>query len=92
LVATNETCSLYGILGGSTVLKSQATKLPQVVSLSSITLCAEAISIALQGNQKGYGPTDLDLKLRAGYRFSAIPPEGCRIENYVLLEVLADIV
>jgi hypothetical protein len=55
-------------------------------------LFTEAISIVLQGNQKGYSPTDLDLKLRAGYRFSAIPPEGYRIENYVLLEVLADIV
>jgi hypothetical protein len=39
-------------------------------------LFTEAISIVLQGNQKGYSPTDLDLKLRAGYRFSAIPPEG----------------
>jgi hypothetical protein len=58
---------------------------------STTTLCTTAFSLILENNRKGYSPTDLDLKLRVGYRFSATPLEGCRVDNHVLMEVLADI-
>jgi hypothetical protein len=58
---------------------------------STTTLCTTAFSLVLESNRKGYNPTDLDLKLRVGYRFSATPLEGCRVDNHVLMEVLADI-
>jgi hypothetical protein len=58
---------------------------------NTTTLCTTAFSLILESNRKGYSPTDLDLKLRVGYRFSATPLEGCRVDNHVLIGVLADI-
>lgn len=55
------------------------------------TLCSWAFALVLKGNLKGYNATDLDLKLRAGYRHGVTPTEGCRIDNKVLLDVLAEV-
>ncbi|KAF1938245.1 hypothetical protein EJ02DRAFT_29059 [Clathrospora elynae] len=55
------------------------------------TLCSAAFSLVLENNRKGYNAHDLDLKLRGGYRFSATPLEGCRVDNNTLLGVLAEI-
>jgi hypothetical protein len=55
------------------------------------SLCSWAFSLLLKNNIKGYSAADLDLKLRAGYRHGAAPTEGCRIDNKVLLNVLAEI-
>lgn len=56
------------------------------------TLCSWAFSLLLKSNLKGYSAADLDLKLRAGYRHGVTPTEGCRIDNKVLLNVLAEVV
>jgi hypothetical protein len=55
------------------------------------TLCSVAYSLVTISNRKGYNVSDLDIKLRAGYRYTATTFEGCRIENKVLLGVLAEI-
>lgn len=55
------------------------------------TLCSWAFSLVLKSNLKGYSAADLDLKLRTGYRHGLTPTEGCRINNKVLLNVLAEI-
>ncbi|KAH6637994.1 hypothetical protein C7974DRAFT_151878 [Boeremia exigua] len=55
------------------------------------TLCTWAFSLVLKSNLKGYSAADLDLKLRAGYKHGVTPTEGCRIDNKVLLNVLAEI-
>jgi hypothetical protein len=55
------------------------------------SLCSWAFSLVLRNNAKGYSATDLDLKLRAGYRFGALPTEGCRVDNRTLLKVLAEV-
>lgn len=55
------------------------------------SLCSWAFSLVLKNNSKGYSAADLDFKLRAGYRFGAVPTEGCRIDNKILLNVLAEI-
>ncbi|EOA85386.1 hypothetical protein ACJQWK_06862 [Exserohilum turcicum] len=58
---------------------------------STTTLCSWAFSLILKSNPKGYTAKDLDFRLRVRYRHGATPTEGCRIENKVLLNVLADI-
>lgn len=55
------------------------------------SLCSWAFSLVLKNNLKGYSAADLDLKLRAGYRHGATPIEGCRIDNKILLNVLAEV-
>lgn len=55
------------------------------------TLCSWAFSLVLKSNLKGYSAADLDFKLRAGYKHGVTPTEGCRIDNKVLLNVLAEI-
>ena len=55
------------------------------------SLCSWAFSLVLRNNAKGYSAADLDLKLRAGYKFGALPAEGCRIDNKILLKVLAEV-
>jgi hypothetical protein len=55
------------------------------------SLCSWAFSLVLKNNAKGYSAADLDLKLRAGYRFGATPTDGCRIDNKILLNVLAEV-
>lgn len=55
------------------------------------SLCSWAFSLVLKNNAKGYSAADLDLKLRAGYRFGAASTEGCRIDNKILLNVLAEV-
>lgn len=57
----------------------------------STTLCTTAFSLVLAQNPNGYSSEYLDKKLRAGYRLSTTPLEGCRVQNHVLLEVLAEI-
>jgi hypothetical protein len=54
------------------------------------TLCTTAFSLVLESNRKGNSAKELDLKLRVEYKFSAIPLNGCRVDNNVLFEVLAE--
>jgi hypothetical protein len=55
------------------------------------TLCSLAFSIVMNNNRKGYNATELDLKLRAGYRRGTGVSQDCRIENKILFSVLAEI-
>lgn len=55
------------------------------------TLCSWAFSLVLKSNSKNYNAEDLDRILREGYRCGATPLEGCRIDNKVLLNALAEI-
>lgn len=60
--------------------------------LQDTTLCAVAIQIVRHCNKKNLSMVELDAKLRHGYRNARSPLEGCRVTNWVLLSVLAEIV
>lgn len=57
----------------------------------STTLCSIALSLVMQHNKKRLTTTQLDDRLRVGYRGASNPAQGCRIQNNVLFSVLADI-
>lgn len=56
------------------------------------TLCTIAIQIVGLCNKKNIDILELDSKLRPGYRNVSAPLEGCRVDNRVLLSVLAEII
>ncbi|EAW20297.1 bZIP transcription factor [Aspergillus fischeri NRRL 181] len=60
--------------------------------LQDTTLCAVAIQIVRHCNKKDLSMMELDAKLRHGYRNARSPLEGCRVSNWVLLSVLAEII
>jgi len=91
LAHTNGGLSLLSpIQENSTDFSPASNGLPAQLS-GSTTLCTTAFSLVLAQNPDGHSSEYLDKKLRAGYRFSTSPLEGCRIQNHVLLEVLAEI-
>lgn len=55
------------------------------------SLCSWAFSLVIKNNVKGYSAADLYQKLCAGYQFGATPTEGCRVNNKILLGVLAEV-
>ena len=55
------------------------------------TLCSVAFTMVMTINRKGYNAEELDLKLRAGYSNGQTIFEGCRFNNKILLDVLAEI-
>jgi hypothetical protein len=57
----------------------------------STTLCTVAFQLVLKNNRKGYSAAELELKLQTGYQCGARRSEGCRVDNKVLFNVLADI-
>jgi arsenic resistance protein ArsH len=59
--------------------------------LHDTTLCAVAIQIVRRCNKKDLSMLELDDKLRHGYMIARSPLEGCRVNNWVLLTVLAEI-
>jgi hypothetical protein len=82
------------------MLDQSATEAPAADMLESIlpldntqdtTLCTLAISLVLKNNRKNYTATDLDLRLRAGYRCGFAASEGCRVDNKILFGLLAEI-
>ena len=80
----------------SPLQKTAADLLPALNGLlaqlsGSTALCTTAFSLVLAQNPNGHSLEYLDKKLRTGYRFSTSPLEGCRIQNHVLLEALAEI-
>ncbi|PKX91178.1 bZIP transcription factor [Aspergillus novofumigatus IBT 16806] len=60
--------------------------------LQDTTLCAVAIHLVRHCNKKALSMVELDAKLRHGYRNARSPLEGCRVTNWVLLSVLAEII
>lgn len=60
--------------------------------LQDTTLCTVAFRIVDLCNKKNVNVLELDSKLRCGYRNARTPLEGCRVDNWVLLSVLAEII
>jgi hypothetical protein len=86
-----ETPYLFGQPHDYSAINLSTSTTPLGLESSTTTLCTTAFSLVLESNRKGFSATDLDLKLRVGYRFSAMPLEGCRVDDHVLLDVLAQI-
>ena len=61
------------------------------MSSDNTTLCSLAFSLIMNNNRKGYDVAEIDLRLRAGYRYGSAPSDGCRVDNKILFSVLADI-
>jgi hypothetical protein len=87
---STEASDIFEPLNHRPAIETSNTTLPTSDS-NTTTLCTVAFSLVLESNRKGYSATDLDLKLRAGYRFSTTPLEGCRVDNHVFMDVLAQI-
>ena len=64
---------------------------PNTEIVDSTTLCSVAFSMIMKNNRKGYNASELDLKLRTGYRNCSMWSDGCRVENKTLFNVLAEI-
>jgi hypothetical protein len=90
-ISTKEHVEASDIVGSSEDYHQSNSPTPPRSEASTTTLCTTAFSLVLGSNRKDYSAADLDAKLRMGYRFSATPLEGCRVDNHVLLEVLAEI-
>lgn len=60
--------------------------------LQDTTLCTVAFQIVDLCNKKNVNVLELDSKLRCGYRNAKTPLEGCRVDNWVLLSVLSEII
>lgn len=54
-------------------------------------LCSMAYGLIMQYNRKGYDDLQLNIKLCKGFKKGRTPLEGCRVENKVLVSVLAEI-
>lgn len=99
-ISTSGTNSLAAVVPSETVEQSHVDTTMANTSSDNVTLkdisettslCSWAFSLVLRNNAKGYSAADLDLKLRAGYKFDNLPAEGCRVDNRTLLEVLAEV-
>jgi hypothetical protein len=55
------------------------------------TACSIALSMIVQHNKRGLSTTELDSRLKAGYRSAEVSNEDCCILNKVLFSVLAEI-
>lgn len=55
------------------------------------TACSIALSMVIQHNKRGLSTTELESRLKAGYRSAEVSNEDCRILNKVLFSVLAEI-
>ncbi|KAB8265717.1 hypothetical protein BDV32DRAFT_144236 [Aspergillus pseudonomiae] len=55
------------------------------------TVCAVALELVMNCNTKNLSITELDMRLRCGYRSAQFQWEGCRVDNQVLFAVLAEV-
>ncbi|KAL5356940.1 hypothetical protein BJX96DRAFT_143647 [Aspergillus floccosus] len=55
------------------------------------TVCAVALELVMSCNTKNLSISELDMRLRCGYRSARFQWEGCRVDNRVLFAVLAEI-
>ncbi|GAB1191843.1 hypothetical protein APSETT444_001026 [Aspergillus pseudonomiae] len=55
------------------------------------TVCAVALELVMNCNTKNLSITELDMRLRCGYRSARFQWEGCRVDNQVLFAVLAEV-
>tara|TARA_R110002003_G_scaffold1193_6_gene22772 strand:- start:1225 stop:1653 length:429 start_codon:yes stop_codon:yes gene_type:complete len=83
--------SLVQLAGDTLSTEVSSNTIPAEDVSDTTTLCSAAFSLVLKNNLKGYSAADLDLKLQVGYRCGAAPSEGCRVDNKILINVLAEI-
>ncbi|KNG87092.1 hypothetical protein ANOM_005285 [Aspergillus nomiae NRRL 13137] len=55
------------------------------------TVCAVALELVMNCNTKNLSISELDMRLRCGYRSARFQWEGCRVDNQVLFAVLAEV-
>ncbi|KOC14696.1 hypothetical protein AFLA70_334g001021 [Aspergillus flavus AF70] len=55
------------------------------------TVCAVALELVMSCNTKNLSISELDMRLRCGYRSARFQWEGCRVDNQVLFAVLAEV-
>ncbi|KAE8140797.1 hypothetical protein BDV38DRAFT_279768 [Aspergillus pseudotamarii] len=55
------------------------------------TVCAVALELVMNYNTKNLSISELDMRLRCGYRSARFQWEGCRVDNQVLFAVLAEV-
>jgi hypothetical protein len=91
LQTDSQATSLIQLAGDITRTEANSSTMPAEDVSDTTTLCSLAFSLVLKNNLKGYSAADLDLKLRVGYICGATPSEGCRVENKILINVLAEI-
>ena len=60
------------------------------VASGDTTACSVAFSMLLQNNHRGYTTSDMDARLRVGYRRDVMG-EGCSVANTVLFQLLSEI-
>lgn len=54
-------------------------------------VCAVALELVMNYNTKNLSISELDMRLRCGYRSARFQWEGCRVDNHVLFAVLAEV-
>jgi hypothetical protein len=59
---------------------------------SETTLCSVAFHLIIQCNRTGKDVLQIEIRLRTGYKMPTCPGEGCRVDNMILLGVLAELV
>lgn len=55
------------------------------------TVCAVALELVMSCNRKNLSISELDMRLRCGYRRARFQWEGCRVDNRVLFAVMSEI-
>ncbi|KAJ5353448.1 hypothetical protein N7541_006012 [Penicillium brevicompactum] len=54
-------------------------------------LCSVAYRLILQSNKRQYDDSQIDSRIRCGFKLGRTPSEGCRVDNEILFAVLAEI-
>ena len=54
-------------------------------------LCSVAYRLILQSNKRQYNDSQIDSRIRCGFKLGRTPSEGCRVDNEILFAVLAEI-
>ena len=68
-----------------------ATDVENPESDQNTTVCAVALELVMSCNRKNLSISELDMRLRCGYRRAQFQWEGCRVDNRVLFAVLSEI-
>jgi hypothetical protein len=81
--------SLDNLFGGSQLSRQNTKHLCEAGEKT--TLCSIAYRLVFQCNKQGLGDTELNVKMQHGFQAGRTRLEGCRIDNEVLISVLAEI-
>ncbi|PLN80190.1 hypothetical protein BDW42DRAFT_115618 [Aspergillus taichungensis] len=70
---------------------ASTTDVENFESSQNTTVCAVALELVMSCNRKNLSISELDMRLRCGYRRAQFQWEGCRVDNRVLFAVLSEI-